>query len=209
MPNRPPDSQAADGDRPFEPRLAETRTLLHRAADGDSGALEVLCARYLPRLRSWATRRLPDSARYRMDTEDLVQEVMVGTIQNLENFENEHAHAFLAYLRQGVMRRVTNEVRNARVRRDHAETEASRPDAGHDPVPSPLDDIVGKEALELYERSLETLSPEEQDLIMARVELGLTYKEIALYTGRPSEDAVRMASRRALLKLAEEMGHHG
>lgn len=209
MPNRPPNPQGAPGDRPFEPRLAETRTLLHRAADGDSGALEVLCARYLPRLRSWATRRLPDSARYRMDTEDLVQEVMVGTIQNLENFENEHANAFLAYLRQGIMRRVTNEVRNARVRRDHAESEASKPDAEHDPIPSPLDDIVGKESLELYERSLEKLSPEEQDLIMARVELGLTYKEIALYTGRPSEDAVRMASRRALLKLAEEMGDHG
>lgn len=190
-----------------EAHLAETRTLLHRAAEGDNGALEALCARYLPRLRSWATRRLPDSARYRMDTEDLVQDVMIGTIQNIEKFEPEHANSFLAYLRQGLMRRVGNEVRNARVRREHAEAEAARPGAANAPGPSPLDELVGHETLELYEAALERLGPEEQDLIMARVELGLSFREIALYTGRPSEDAVRMATRRALLKLAREMGH--
>ena len=208
MTRQPPDAPRPNDNSGPEPRLTETRTLVHRAADGDAGALEALCARYLPRLRSWATRRLPDSARYRMDTEDLVQEVMVGTIQNLENFENDHPHAFLAYLRQGFMRRVGNEVRNARVRRDHAREQADQPDTEYASGPSPLDEIVGHETLEMYERALEKLGPEEQDLVMARVELGLTYKEIALHTGRPSEDAVRMAARRALLKLAEEMGHH-
>jgi RNA polymerase sigma factor (sigma-70 family) len=207
MTPEPPDSSKTPTDPGFQPRLAETRTLLHRAADGDAGALEALCARYLPRLRSWATRRLPDSARYRMDTEDLVQEVMVGTIQNIEKFEPEHANSFLAYLRQGFMHRVGSEIRNAKVRREHAEEQAARPGAANSPDPSPLDELVGQQTLELYEAALERMSPEDQDLIMARVELGLTYKEIALYSGRPSEDAVRMATRRALLKLAEAMGH--
>ena len=41
---------------------------------------------------------------------------------------------------------------------------------------------------------------------MARLELGYNYSQIAVATGRPTVDAVRMAVRRALLHLAEEMG---
>jgi DNA-directed RNA polymerase specialized sigma24 family protein len=43
-------------------------------------------------------------------------------------------------------------------------------------------------------------------LIIARVELGLDYREIADLLGRPSVGAVRVAISRALLRLATEMG---
>ena len=42
--------------------------------------------------------------------------------------------------------------------------------------------------------------------MVARLELGYNYSQIALAAGRPSVDAARMAVRRALLRLAEEMG---
>ena len=43
-------------------------------------------------------------------------------------------------------------------------------------------------------------------MIIGRVELGLTYSEIAAAAGKPSANAARMAVTRALIRLAEEMG---
>jgi hypothetical protein len=47
---------------------------------------------------------------------------------------------------------------------------------------------------------------DEQALIVGRIELGYTYEQIALSTGRPTANATRVAIRRALLHLAEEIG---
>ena len=65
-------------DRPAS--LADTESslaLLERARAGDRQALETLTARYLPRLRRWASGRLPRWARDLADTEDLVQETVL------------------------------------------------------------------------------------------------------------------------------------
>jgi DNA-directed RNA polymerase specialized sigma24 family protein len=42
-------------------------------------------------------------------------------------------------------------------------------------------------------------------VLIARVELGMSFDEVAAATGRPSGDAARKAVSRALLRLAEEM----
>ncbi|OFV88038.1 MAG: hypothetical protein A2V74_07095 [Acidobacteria bacterium RBG_16_70_10] len=55
-------------------------------------------------------------------------------------------------------------------------------------------------------QALANLRPEERELVVARLELGYSYAQITVATGRPSPDATRMAVRRALLRLAEEMG---
>jgi RNA polymerase sigma-70 factor (ECF subfamily) len=49
------------------------------------------------------------------------------------------------------------------------------------------------------------LSKSEQELIVARMELGLTYEEMADALGKPSCNAVRLATARALLRLGEEL----
>jgi RNA polymerase sigma-70 factor (ECF subfamily) len=43
--------------------------------------------RYLPRLRRWATGRLPPAARGLLDTEDIVQETIVKTIRNIDHID--------------------------------------------------------------------------------------------------------------------------
>jgi hypothetical protein len=45
--------------------------------------------------------------------------------------------------------------------------------------------------------------------VVARVEMGSTYLEIAEALGKPSTDAARMAVSRALIRLAEEMHREG
>jgi RNA polymerase sigma-70 factor (ECF subfamily) len=71
--------------------------------------------------------------------------------------------------------------------------------------PSPLDEAVGRQAVERYEAALHRLSDTDRELIVATVELGYTPEQLAAATGRASVDAARRAARRALVKLAEEM----
>jgi RNA polymerase sigma-70 factor (ECF subfamily) len=177
--------------------------LVSRARRGDSDALERLCARYLPRLRRWAHGRLPARARGPLETDDVVQESLLRTVAQLGDFEPRHEGALLAYLRQAVMNRIRDELRRAERRPAPAELRSGHPDA----APSPLEQTIGHEAMERYEAALLRLSDEDRAAVVAKVELGGTFQELAESLGKPSADAARMAVRRALLRLAREMAH--
>lgn len=185
----------------YGPIVTSTMDLLDRARDGDNRAIEELCRRYLPRLQRWARGRLPRGAREVMDTHDLVQEAVLASVRRLDHFEARRANAFQSYLRTAVLNRLRSEV--DRVRR--------HPESLHvdsrlcDPAPSPLEELIGSEALDRYERALENLPPTKRELVVARVELGLSYAQIAEELGKASSDAARMAVTRALLSLAEGM----
>jgi DNA-directed RNA polymerase specialized sigma24 family protein len=60
--------------------------------------------------------------------------------------------------------------------------------------------------MDRYESALQRLREGDRELIIARVELGLDYREIAELLGRPTVGAARVAISRALLRLAVEMG---
>ena len=58
---------------------------------------------------------------------------------------------------------------------------------------------------ERYERALERLKPASREAVVARVEMGFSYRQVATELGKPSPDAARMAVSRALAQLAREM----
>jgi RNA polymerase sigma-70 factor (ECF subfamily) len=189
-------------DEPADPEADATLSLLTAARAGDADALDRLFARYIPGLRRWASGRLPSWARDISDTHDLVQETVVQVFRKLEGFEYRGEGALLAYLRQGLMNRIRNEIRRAR-----SKPAGEMLDSGvEDRAPSPVDVAIGQEALEQYDAALGRLRPDERDLIVARVELGLTYQEMADVLHKPSVDAARMAVARALVRLSDEMG---
>jgi RNA polymerase sigma-70 factor (ECF subfamily) len=72
-------------------------------------------------------------------------------------------------------------------------------------VNSPLEDAIGAEALRQYDEALARLKPDEREAIVARVEMGYTYEELAESLGKPSWDAARKTAKRALVRLAQEM----
>jgi len=74
-----------------------------------------------------------------------------------------------------------------------------------DSGPSPHAHAVGAERHARYRAALTRLGKEEQALLVARLELGYSYEQVALATGRPTPDAARVAIRRAILKLADEL----
>jgi RNA polymerase sigma factor (sigma-70 family) len=181
---------------------ATTTHLLGRARKGDDKALELLCRRYIPRLERWAAGRLPASARDLMDTSDLVQETVVASICRIDSFEQRFRGSFQAYLRRAVLNRIRNEIDRVKRRPRKAELDGLAADS----QPSPIEDLIGAETLERYERALEQISADDRELVIARVEMCFSYREIALFLGKPSSDAARMAVGRALMRLAEAMG---
>ena len=103
------------------------------------------------------------------------------------------------------MNRIRDELRRAGRRPAQAPLDEDAPDPGV----SPLEAAIGAEAVERYDAALERLTETERELIVARVELGLTYAEVAAATGKPSPNAARMALVRALMRLAEEIRDPG
>jgi RNA polymerase sigma-70 factor (ECF subfamily) len=134
-------------------------------------------------------------------TDDLVQETLLQTFKRIEEFEPRGVGALQAYLRQAVLNRIRDELR--RKGRKPPSVELDDLDVAGDS--SPLEDAIGREAAEHYERALERLRPEDRDAIIGRVELGLSYEELAESLGKPTPDAARKAAQRALVRLAEEM----
>jgi RNA polymerase sigma factor (sigma-70 family) len=187
-----------------DPRpLSATTDLLQRARRGDQEALNDLFRRQLPPLRRWARGRLPKWTRDLRDTEDLVQETLTQTLRHVDDFEPRHEGALQAYLRQALMNRIRDEIR--RVARHPTPAGLDDEDGFADAAPSPLEEAIGREAIERYEAALQRLRPEEREVIIARVELQQSYQQIAAAHGKSSPDAARMAVTRALVRLAEEM----
>ena len=175
-----------------------TFELLARARAGDNSALEPLFARYLPRLRRWASGRLPRWARDATDTQDLVQDTLISVFKQIDGFEPRREGAFQAYLRQAVMNRIRNAIRDRTRRPDGTSIDEALPSNDQ----SALERAIGLERLERYEAALAQLRPLDREAIVARVEMGCTYEEMALMLELPTADAARKAAQRALVRLA-------
>lgn len=174
--------------------------LIQRAQSGDDLALEQLIARYRPRLRRWAAGRLPQRIRDGSDTEDLVQDALLRTFRNFDAFELRGEWALQGYLRQAVTNRIRDEFRRSgrRPAREELGDIASE-------ETSPLEATIGREQFTRYQTALESLDPIEREAVIGRIELSLSYADIAELTNKPSADAARMAVSRALAKLAQLM----
>ena len=141
-----------------------------RATASDE-AVELLCRRYLPRLRRWARGRLPAAVRGAFDTEDLVQDSFIKVLRNLKG------------LRPGAQWSVP------RLRRGEPSETASSTTTGEPGVlparcpsatawtrqPRHWSGYSGRERIAKYEEALEQLSAKDRDLVFSRFEIGLKH----------------------------------
>ena len=182
-------------------------TLWERARKGDSGALNRLFARYLPRLHRWAHGRVPTWARAGADTADFVQETVLHTLRRLDAFEPQREGALMAYLRRALLNRIRDQFRLFSRRPDvgSLSDELAEQVAGDDE--SPLDAAISRADQRRYRAALVRLRPIDRRAIVASIELGYSYEQLALVLNKPSAPAARLAVRRALIRLGREM--HG
>jgi RNA polymerase sigma factor (sigma-70 family) len=188
-----------DSSPPAAP-IETTIELLALARQGDRSAIERLFSRHLRPLQRFARGRLPSWARGVTDTDDLVQDALLQTLKRLDTFESRHPGALQAYLRQAVMNRLRDELRR-RARAPGSEEVANADLSAR----SRVDEAVGAETMAAYNQALRRLNPEEREAVIGRVELGLSYGELALALEKPTPDAARKMTQRALVRLAQGM----
>ncbi len=165
----------------------ELRSLVERAAKGDSDAWERIYRRAHPRLFAYARRRLPAD-----NAEDAVSETMLRAINRIDSFTWRGA-GFDAWL-YGILRHVVLET----YRRNGHDRQAHEAPVEH--VPGPLDGIVESERRQQVRAAFDRLPPEDRELLELRVVVGLSAADVGAVLGR-RPGSVRMAQSRALGRL--------
>jgi serine/threonine-protein kinase len=170
--------------------------LLRKAQTGDRDALMCLCSRYQTTFSRWAEGRVPHSLRDRLDTDDLLRQVLFGAYSRIEP---QREGELWEYLRQELLSRIHDELNAGDSGAAGTEGAGSRA--------CPEEEIVGRATLQRYDEALAELKSEERQAIVTRVEMGCSYAQVATSLERQSEGAARMAVCRALVHLAAHM--HG
>jgi RNA polymerase sigma factor (sigma-70 family) len=190
-------SEVRDESSDEEPRPS-TAALLARSRAGDERARNVLAERYLSILRRLARGRVPRGARDLIDSDDLVQNTIHRALTHLDDFTPAREGSFLAWMRTILLNQIRDEARRVARRLDREPLSERWPD----PAKSPLEEAAEREALERYEAGLRQLPEDQRGVVMLRLELHLTFPEIARTLGDRSPDAARMLFRRGLDRLA-------
>ena len=182
------------------PCTPTSERLLARARDGDAGAIGLLVARCLPDLRRWTHGRLPQWVRSAADTNDLIQDAVLGTLARLDAFQPQGRRALASYLRTAVRHRIADEHRRAARWIPSGELLDALPSS----AASPLQRAIGAETDRRYRAALARLSSRDQQLIVAHFELDYSHAQLGCMIGR-SPHAARMALARAIGRLAARM----
>ena len=190
----------------------ETQHLVARAKDGDESALEQLCKVYGPRVLWLVRLRMGKELRSKLESVDLVQDVLVSALHDLRGFTYKNEGDLVRWL----SRITENKLRN-NLERLHADKRDIRREVRLDTHRSTLDEsfaaamepmnattpsaIVSKrEDFDKLAKAIDTLKPEYREVIVLTKVEGLSYKEIGDKLGR-SADAVRMLFSRAMAAL--------
>jgi RNA polymerase sigma factor (sigma-70 family) len=175
-----------------------------RRAASEGNACDATLGTIVSDLLRWAHGLLPARGRRQKDTGDLVQGVVAEAIERFDRNPEWSEAQRRSYLQTADRHRIVDELRRA----EQVETAVDDRLLGSVPAggPSPLDSAIAAEERRRYWRALHSLPEDDQLLLVGRVDLELSYRRLALVTGRSNPDAARMATRRAALRLAREIG---
>jgi len=185
----------------------ETTALLQRVREGSDDALNRLFDHCAGRLLAFIRLRLGPALRARVESRDILNESLLKAFQHIDQFERSDGRSLMAWL----ARIADNEIRHqaelhGRERRDMARAvplEGAQAElAGR--LRSQTSRLALREALERLERALESLDPDQREVILLRRFEELGFAEIGRRMDR-SPDACRMLLSRALAALTLRM----
>ncbi len=191
----------------------KTRHLVAQAKDGDEGALNELCRLYAPRVRCLVRLRMGQKLRSKMESMDLVQDVLYAVLRDLGNFTYENEGDFLRWLTKIVENRLRDHADGLHAQKRDIRREvplgqyesSTQPNVGVPPQPidTKTPSVVVSEMQEYarLEKALDTLRPEYREVILLTKIEGLSYREVGERLGKSSE-AARALVARAMTALA-------
>ena len=202
----------------MEPSInSRTRQLITFAKNGDELALNRLCSLYAERVKWMVRFRMNKKMRSKMESMDLVQEVLINALRGLANFTYENDGDFVRWLSKiaenafydnldklhAGKRDIHNEVRFD----DFRSTTAGRFAGSLGPIDTttPSGIMSKREDLTRLEKAMDKLKPKYREVILlAKIEQ-LSYGQIGERLGK-SAGAVKMLVSRAIVELASAYG---
>ena len=190
----------------------KTRHLVALAQDGGESAMNQLCRIYGARVL-WIIRlRMGAELRSKLESMDLVQDVLMSALKDLGNFTYKTEGDFMRWLSRIAENRLRNHLQrlhaNKRDIRKEVRFNGYRPtvedsfvaalDAVDTTTPSAI--MSKREDLDRLAKAIDALKPEYRKVIVQTKIEGLSYKEIGQQLGKSSE-AVRKLVSRALEEL--------
>lgn len=195
----------------------QTRHLVALAQEGDAAAINQLCDVYGERVRRIVRVRLDRRLRPKLDSVDVVQDVLLLALGGLQNFTYRNEGDFLRWLSRIAENKLRDiwdqfqadkrDIRREIPFRKEGESAAGAPWGAGGPVGTTTPSVVvrRKEALDRLEKALDDLKPEYKEVIVLKRIEGRSHAEIAARLGK-NAGAVRMLFARAMAALTIAYG---
>ena len=195
----------------------KTQRLVALAKGGDQSALNRLCRVYGERVRRIIRFRLNQKLRSKLDSVDVVQDVLVQAMGGLKDFTYRSEGDFLRWLSriaQNKLRDLFDEfhadkrdIRREIPLKEERRSTGGAPGGAIGPIGTTTPSVImcKREALDRLENALDQLKPEHKEVIVLKRIEGLSYAEIAERLGR-SPEAVGMLLSRAMTALTIAYG---
>jgi RNA polymerase sigma-70 factor (subfamily 1) len=198
------------------PDTLATQVLIERVQHGDQEALNELCRRYQLRVLAAVRIRLGAGLRRKVESWDIVQEVLIDALRGVNKCDFGTDGAFLKWLNQVIENKIRDEADRQHAQKRNPAIEipldarsADSPNPlsqlAQSGVPTPSGVLVLREELETLELAMDKLGEENEiyrDLILAIELEQRTYQELAAEVGK-TPDAIRVQFNRAKQELAK------
>ena len=174
--------------------IRTTLTLVRKAKAGEGNALNLLFDRYIPRILRIVRMRIGAGLRGRMESMDVVQEVMIRAIRSFDQFEAKDEAAFLHWISKLVQNEIRDladyhnaEKRNANkevtTRDKSTATRSVLSQLPADSVHRPSFQVRLKEDVLQLEAALDQLAEKQREVIIMRQYEGMSFKDIGSKLG--------------------------
>ncbi len=195
----------------------DTEELLEREGSGDRPARQQLLARHRSRLRQMIALGIDRRMAARVDPSDVVQEALADAAQSLSDYLRDRPLPFYPWLRQFAWERLLQlhrhhlRAQRRSVNREQLrifdvadESEAALAERLVNSGSSPSARLLAAELRDRVRAALESLEPNDREVLVLRYLEQLTTKEIAAVLGI-NEAAVKTRHRRALERLRRRL----
>ena len=192
----------------------KTQELVTLAKVGNEPALEQLCRIYGERVRRVIRLRMGNELRSRLESMDMVQDVLMCAFRDLEEFTYTSEGDFMRWLGQIAENRIRDNLDKLHADKRDIRKEIPLQDGSmtsnddrarvFEPARNTTPSVIlsKKEELDKLEKAIDKLKPEYREVIIwAKID-GLSYKEIGNRLGK-SADAAGHLLLRAMVSLSD------
>jgi RNA polymerase sigma-70 factor (ECF subfamily) len=177
--------------------------LLQRARQGSGGALEELYGRFAGKLLALIRLRMGRRLRARMESRDILQVTLLKSFQNIDRFRSSDTGSLMGWLARIAENEIRDQADHHQRRKRDAGQAVPLDDGPAGPAAagrSALSQVIWDERAQRLEEALESLEPEQREIILLRKFEELSFLEIGTRLGK-SPDACRMMLARAMVRL--------